>query len=54
MSGLVTAVPMQYLLNPDGLMRNVRIMDRMGEDTRPSRLSSMMTMLPISASLSVS
>ena len=51
---LVTAVPMQYLLKPEGLMRSVRSIGRMGEDTRPSRLSSMMTALSISDSCPVS
>ena len=39
----VSEHPMQYLLNPLGLMRNVRSIGKMGEGMRLSRFSSITT-----------
>lgn len=45
-SWFVMADPMQYLLNPFGLMRSLLSIAEMGEGSSQSRLSSMMAMLP--------
>ena len=52
-SGLVRAVPMQYLLKPNGFMRSSLRSDNIGDGTSPSRFSSMMAISGSSISRSL-